>query len=249
VSPLTVKVGKISVSRLFPRPSEGAYLKVSSIREDHHKRDQSNRSDLGCVCAELSPLIVKVEKGSVSRLFLRPVKGAYLNVSATAPAKANPDEFQSIATNEGLVYVQYTASGTANTKFGASMGEHQALLDEARVTRSHICSGFNLLQTFSMSVWHMSACFQNSVGEAMALTVAVLMAPMLFQNAQLPCLSAAVPCAQLRSNAGDPLCGTPCCCEDIRSGSDCFGATLAMAISVLRFRPRSSGNACNDALS
>lgn len=67
---------------------------------------------------------MKVEKGSVSRLFLRPVKGAYLNVSATVPAKANPDEFQSIATNEGLVYVQYTASGTANTKFGASMGEH-----------------------------------------------------------------------------------------------------------------------------
>ena len=75
--------------------------------------------------AELSPLTVRVEKGSVSRLFLKPMRSAYLNVSSTLPAKANPDEFQSLATNEGLVYVQYSASGTTNTKFTASMGENQ----------------------------------------------------------------------------------------------------------------------------
>ncbi len=107
---------------------------------------------------------MKVEKGSVSRLFLRPVKGAYLNVSATAPAKANPDEFQSIATNEGLVYVQYTASGTANTKFGASMGEHQAWLDKAQVTRLYACLGLILLQSLYKSVWHMSACLPELSG-------------------------------------------------------------------------------------
>ena len=79
--------------------------------------------DLEGCRAELSPLTVRVEKGTVSRLFLRPIRAAYLNVSATMPARANPDEFQSLATNEGLVYIQYSASGTTNTKFSASMGE------------------------------------------------------------------------------------------------------------------------------
>ena len=69
---------------------------------------------------------MRVEKGSVSRLFLRPIRSAYLNVSSTLPKAANPDEFQSLATNEGLVYVQYSASGTTNTKFTASMGELEA---------------------------------------------------------------------------------------------------------------------------
>ena len=83
-------------------------------------------SDPGRCCAELSPLTVKVEKGSISRLFVRPIRSAFLNVSSTVPPKANPDEFQSLATNEGLVYVQYSASGTTNTKFTASMGTYIA---------------------------------------------------------------------------------------------------------------------------
>ncbi len=79
------------------------------------------------VCAELSPLNVKVEKGSVSRIMPRPIKGSYLSVNGTVP-KANPDEFQRISSDTGLVLVQYTASGTTNTKFTAIMGRHRGLL-------------------------------------------------------------------------------------------------------------------------
>ena len=94
----------------------------AQLRTCMRPRTQS-ASDLDRCCAELSPLTVKVEKGSVSRLFVRPIRSAFLNVSSTVPPKANPDEFQSLATNEGLVYIQYSASGTTNTKFTASMGE------------------------------------------------------------------------------------------------------------------------------
>ena len=74
------------------------------------------------VSAELSPLLIKVEKGTVSRIMPRPFHGAYLNVSGTQP-KADPDQFQSISSNEGLILIQYTASGTVNTKLTASLGE------------------------------------------------------------------------------------------------------------------------------
>ena len=67
--------------------------------------------------------MVKVEKGSVSRIMPRPIKGSYLSVNGTVPA-ANPDEFQRISSETGLVLVQYTASGTTNTKFTAIMGKH-----------------------------------------------------------------------------------------------------------------------------
>lgn len=72
--------------------------------------------------AELSPLLIKVEKGTVSRIMPRPIHGAYLNVSGTQP-KADPDAFHSISSNEGLILIQYKASGTVNTKFTASLGE------------------------------------------------------------------------------------------------------------------------------
>ena len=84
-----------------------------------------------------------MEKGSVSRLFLKPLRGSYLNVSNTVP-KANPDEFQSVATNEGLVYVQYSASGTTNTKFTASMGEHEALHQVVSL-RKHVIRAWRFL--------------------------------------------------------------------------------------------------------
>ena len=70
---------------------------------------------------------MKVEKGSVSRIMPRPIKGSYLAVNGTVP-KANPDEFQRISSDTGLVLVQYTASGTTNTKFTAIIGRHPELL-------------------------------------------------------------------------------------------------------------------------
>jgi hypothetical protein len=72
--------------------------------------------------AEQSPLLIKVEKGTVSRIMPRPIHGAYLNVSGTQP-KANPDAFQSISSNEGLISIQYKAIGSVNTNFTASMGD------------------------------------------------------------------------------------------------------------------------------
>jgi hypothetical protein len=74
---------------------------------------------MGPSSAELSPLLIKVEKGTVSRIMPRPIHGAYLNVSGTQP-KADPDQFQSISSNEGLILIQYTASGSVNTKLTAS---------------------------------------------------------------------------------------------------------------------------------
>ena len=87
------------------------------------------------VCAELSPLNVKVEKGSVSRIMPRPIKGSYLSVNGTVP-KANPDEFQRISSDTGLVLVQYTASGTTNTKFTAIMGRHRGLSSSLPISTS-----------------------------------------------------------------------------------------------------------------
>ena len=59
----------------------------------------------------------------MSRIMPRPIKGSYLAVNGTVP-KANPDEFQRISSDMGLVLVQYTASGTTNTKFTAIIGRH-----------------------------------------------------------------------------------------------------------------------------
>ena len=118
------------------------------------------------MCAELSPLNVKVEKGSVSRIMPRPIKGSYLAVNSTVP-KANPDEFQRISSDTGLVLVQYTASGTTNTKFTAIMGRHPELSLPCPSSGQHLLSLAKPSTLLSVTCMHATLSYRDSLSHMM----------------------------------------------------------------------------------
>lgn len=70
---------------------------------------------------QLAPLYIKVEKGSVSRVAPRPLKGAYMNITGISKIDNRVDyKFQ--VSDYGVNFVQFAANYNVGAKFTVSMG-------------------------------------------------------------------------------------------------------------------------------
>jgi hypothetical protein len=71
--------------------------------------------------AELAPLNIKVEKGQVSRVAPRPLKGAYMNITGTSRID-NKADYKFQVSDYGVNYVQFAANYNVGAKFTVAMG-------------------------------------------------------------------------------------------------------------------------------
>ena len=77
-------------------------------------------------CTELAPLKIQVERGQVSRVAPRPLKGAFLNITGTSKID-NKADYKYQLSNYGVDYVQFVANYPVGARFTVYLGAHAGL--------------------------------------------------------------------------------------------------------------------------
>lgn len=74
-------------------------------------------------CAELAPLYIKVERGQVSRVAPRPLKGAFMNITGYSKID-NKADYKYQLSEFGVDYVQFAANYPVGARFTVYLGAH-----------------------------------------------------------------------------------------------------------------------------